>query len=94
AGAASGLINTVQQMGNALGLGLVSVVFFGTMSDHLTPARIGPAYVDAFQNALGWVAGVLAAIFLLMFALPGRPARHGEGGGAEDRTEEKEPVLV
>ncbi|MGV9897794.1 1-deoxy-D-xylulose-5-phosphate synthase, partial [Streptomyces tendae] len=31
-----------QQMGNALGLGLVSVVFFGTMGDHLTPARVGP----------------------------------------------------
>lgn len=72
AGAASGLINTVQQMGNALGLGLVSVVFFGTMSDRLTPDRIGPAYVDAFQNALGWVAAVMAVIFLLMFALPRR----------------------
>ncbi|MFE9178506.1 MFS transporter [Streptomyces sp. NPDC007126] len=94
AGAASGLINTVQQMGNALGLGLVSVVFFGTMSDHLTPARLGPAYVDAFQNALGWVAAVLTGIFLLMFALPGRPAQHVEGGRAEDRTEEKEPALV
>ncbi len=84
-GAASGLINTVQQMGNALGLGLVSVVFFGTMSDHLTPARIGAAYADGFQNALGWVAGVMGVIFLLMFALPRRPAQHVEGapgGGA------------
>ncbi|MCW1094633.1 MFS transporter [Streptomyces sp. RS2] len=98
AGSASGLINTVQQMGNALGLGLVSVVFFGTMGDHLAPARVGPAYVDAFQNALGWVAGVLAVIFLLMFALPGRPAQHVEGdrteGPAEDRAEEKDPALV
>ncbi|MFF4916408.1 MFS transporter [Streptomyces tendae] len=98
AGSASGLINTVQQMGNALGLGLVSVVFFGTMGDHLTPARVGPAYVDAFQNALGWVAGVLAVIFLLMFALPGRPAQHVDGdwtdGPAEDRAEEKDPALV
>ncbi|MCX5037248.1 MFS transporter [Streptomyces coelicoflavus] len=95
AGSASGLINTVQQMGNALGLGLVSVVFFGTMSDHLNPARIGPAYVDAFQNALGWVAAVLAVIFLLMFALPARPVQHVEGSGAEDRVEEeKEPALV
>ena len=40
-GSASGLINTVQQMGNALGLGLVSVVFFGTMSDHLPRGRGG-----------------------------------------------------
>lgn len=33
AGSASGLINTVQQMGTALGLGLVSVVFFGAIGD-------------------------------------------------------------
>ncbi|RDD89826.1 MFS transporter [Streptomyces parvulus] len=82
AGAASGLINTVQQMGNALGLGLVSVVFFGAMGDHLDPARLGPAYADAFRNALGWVAAVLAVIFLLMFALPRRPAQHVEGAAA------------
>ncbi|MEV6885719.1 MFS transporter [Streptomyces sp. NPDC051135] len=94
AGAASGLINTVQQMGNALGLGLVSVVFYGAMSDHLTPARLGPAYVDAFQNALGWVAAVLAVIFLLMFALPRRPAQHVEGSGADDPAEAREPALV
>ncbi|GHB37542.1 MFS transporter [Streptomyces viridiviolaceus] len=106
AGAASGLINTVQQMGNALGLGLVSVVFFGAMSDHLTPDRVGPAFVDAFQNALGWVAAVMGVIFLVMFALPGRPAQHVEGAEGEvpaepraeertePRTEEKETSLV
>lgn len=85
AGAASGLINTVQQMGNALGLGLVSVVFFGTMSDRLTPDRIGPAYVDAFQNALGWVAAVMAVIFLLMFALPRRGPARGRRPGRGQR---------
>ncbi|MFG2370900.1 MFS transporter [Streptomyces sp. NPDC048504] len=74
AGSASGLINTVQQMGNALGLGLVSVVFFGSIGDRLTPAEVGPAFVNAFQNALGWVAAVMFSIFLLMFALPGRAA--------------------
>ena len=78
-GSASGLINTVQQMGNALGFGLVSVVFFGSMSDHLTRPEVGPAFVDAFQNALVWVAVVMTAIFLLMFALPKRPAQHVEG---------------
>ncbi|MFD5007281.1 MFS transporter [Streptomyces mutabilis] len=102
AGSASGLINTVQQMGNALGLGLVSVVFFGTMSDDLAPARIGPAYADAFQNALGWVAAVLAVIFLLMSALPKRPAQHVEGaaeqeqagGATEGAATEKEAALA
>ncbi|MEU3979473.1 MFS transporter [Streptomyces sp. NPDC026672] len=74
AGSASGLINTVQQMGNALGLGLVSVVFFGRIADRLTPAGTGPAFVHAYQYALAWVAAVLFVIFLLMFALPKRPA--------------------
>ncbi|MEU3659380.1 MFS transporter [Streptomyces sp. NPDC032940] len=88
AGAASGLINTVQQMGNALGLGLVSVAFFGTMDDHLTRAALGPAYADAFQNALIWVAAVMGVIFLLMFALPKRPAQHVEGAeGPKDAAE-------
>lgn len=40
---------------------------------------------------------MLGVIFLLMFALPKRPAQHVEGGaGAEETpvTEEKERVLV
>nr|WP_236580209.1 MFS transporter [Streptomyces sp. HM190] len=77
AGSASGLISTVQQMGNALGLGLVAVVFFGAMDEPLVPAGIGPAFVDAFEHALGWVAAVLVVIFLLMFALPGHPVAAG-----------------
>ncbi|MEW2449035.1 MFS transporter [Streptomyces parvulus] len=98
AGAASGLINTVQQMGNALGLGLVSVVFFSAMGEHLDPARLGPAYADAFRNALGWVAAVLAVIFLLMFALPRRPAQHVEGAAAGEEpaaeAADTEPALA
>ncbi|MBW5254206.1 MFS transporter [Streptomyces sp. P01-B04] len=97
AGSASGLFNTVQQMGNALGLALVSVIFFGTMGDKLTPPEIGPAFADAFEHSLWWVAGVLAVIFLVMFALPARPKEHVEGGdeSAEPFDEPvQEPVLT
>ncbi|WP_326661142.1 MFS transporter [Streptomyces sp. NBC_00385] len=97
AGSASGLFNTVQQMGNALGLALVSVVFFGAMGDRLTPPEIGPAFADAFEHSLWWVAGVLAVIFLVMFALPARPKQHVEGGdeSAEPFDEPvQEPVLT
>ncbi len=96
-GSASGLINTVQQMGYALGLGLVSVVFFGELGDDLLPAQLGPAFVDAFQHAMGWVAGVMTVIFLLMFALPKRPAQHVEGTAETDpavQAEAKEPEFV
>ncbi|MEK8143697.1 MFS transporter [Streptomyces sp. M10(2022)] len=80
-GSASGLFNTVQQMGTALGLGLVSVVFFGAIGDRMAPPEaVGPAFVDAFQQSLWWVTGVLAVIFLLLFALPARPRVHVEGG--------------
>ncbi|AWT43835.1 MULTISPECIES: MFS transporter [Streptomyces] len=93
-GSASGLINTVQQMGNALGLGLVSVVFFGEIGDRLTAQQVGPAFVSAFQHALGWVAALMAGIFLLMFALPRRPAQHVEGGAEAPVAQAKEPELV
>ncbi|MFF7778621.1 MFS transporter [Streptomyces tanashiensis] len=103
AGSASGLINTTGQMGNALGLGLVSVVFFGTIDDEKlakAPAEVGAAFTDAFQNSLGWAAGVLAVIFLVMFALPAKPKQHLEGGGDDEvvadetATVEKESVLA
>ncbi|MGV9315458.1 MFS transporter [Streptomyces sp. NPDC003691] len=81
AGSASGLISTVQQMGTALGLGLVAVVFFGSVDEErLTPATAGTAFSQAFENSLWWIVAVLAVIFLLMFALPARPAQHLEGG--------------
>ncbi|MCX5381893.1 MFS transporter [Streptomyces sp. NBC_00083] len=95
-GSASGLINTVQQMGNALGLGLVSVVFFGSIGDGLTPPRLNQAFVDGFQHSLWYVAGVLAVIFLVMFALPARPKQHVEGAIDEsellDLTKDAQPV--
>jgi len=93
-GSASGLLNTVQQMGNALGLGLVSVVFFGEIGDRLRPTEVGPAFANAFQHALWWVVAVMAVIFLLMFALPRRPAQHVEGVEASSDQVTKEPELV
>ncbi len=102
AGSASGLINTVQQMGTALGLGLVSVVFFGVIDERVAPSRIPGEFTDGFQNALWWVTGVLGVIFLLMFALPAKPKQHVEGGDEEVPAGElpegelprKEPVLI
>ncbi|MDJ0460554.1 MFS transporter [Streptomyces sp. H27-C3] len=83
-GSASGLINTMQQTGNALGLGLVSVVFFGVIDDGLAPGQMGMAFVDAFQNALWWAVGVLVIIFGLMFALPAHSRAAVEDGDGDD----------
>jgi EmrB/QacA subfamily drug resistance transporter len=85
AGSASGLINTTGQMGTALGLGLVSLVFFGSIDEEqLAPVPVGSAFAQAFENSLWWVAAVLGVIFLVMFALPARPKQHMEGDATED----------
>ncbi|MCX4511453.1 MFS transporter [Streptomyces sp. NBC_01619] len=101
AGSASGLINTTGQMGNALGLGLVSVVFFGVIDEKplTSQGAVGRAFADAFQGSLWWVVAVLAVIFAVMFALPARPKQHLEGAdasgeGAGAGTEEQELVLT
>ncbi|MET9516808.1 MFS transporter [Streptomyces sp. NPDC002994] len=95
AGSASGLINTMGQMGNALGLGLVSVVFFGVIDDGLAPNALGMAFVDAFQNALWWTTAVLVVIFCVMFALPARPRVGAEGAEAAGTPAAKgEPALT
>ncbi|MEV8324104.1 MFS transporter [Kitasatospora sp. NPDC056731] len=110
AGSASGLINTVQQMGNALGLALVSVAFFGAMDDVVAPEAMGTAFGGAFVHAMWWVAGALLVVFLLMFALPRRkavapagadaagavdaPATAAGTAGGADPTDEREPVLA
>ncbi|MGW4895272.1 MFS transporter [Kitasatospora sp. NPDC004240] len=105
AGSASGLINTVNQLGLALGLGLVSVAFFGVLDEAAPGTAAGVAYGEAFTHALWWVLGVLAVVFLLMFALPRRRAaavpEEGAavaGGAAQDGSARdeaaKEPALV
>ncbi|MFE5584475.1 MFS transporter [Kitasatospora sp. NPDC056531] len=94
AGSASGLINTVQQVGNALGLGLVSVAFFGAMDDVVAPDAVGTAFGGAFTNALWWVAGVLLAVFLLMFALPRKRAAGGVAAAGDAAEQEQQPVLI
>ncbi|MFF5446854.1 MFS transporter [Streptomyces sp. NPDC012888] len=87
AGSASGLINTTGQMGNALGLGLTSVVYFGFIGDEHV---FGPQYVEAFRSALWWVVAVMLVIFTVMFALPRKQAA-GVGHEAEAGALTEEP---
>ncbi|MGW1075774.1 MFS transporter [Streptomyces sp. NPDC002537] len=87
AGSASGLINTTQQLGNAVGLGLVSVAFFGVV-DKADPRQRPAADIfgEAFTHSLWWVAGGLVVVFGLMFLLPKRKTAEAaaeEGAGQE-----------
>ncbi|MFD0355214.1 MFS transporter [Streptomyces sp. NPDC127110] len=79
AGSASGLINTTGQTGNALGLALTSVVFFGSIEDDRI---LGVPYAEAFRGALWWVVAVLVVIFAVMFVLPRRQIPMSEREGA------------
>jgi EmrB/QacA subfamily drug resistance transporter len=69
AGAASGVLNTTRQLGQAFGVAVVGVVFFGILDE-------GPATPELAERALGdsvWLAiGLFALSFLASFLLPPR----------------------
>ncbi|MFC5722034.1 MFS transporter [Streptomyces gamaensis] len=94
AGSASGLINTVQQLGNAIGLGLVSVAFFGVV-DKADPRHeaLADIFGGAFTNALWWVVGGLVVVFALMFLLPSGN-RTAPAAGEEREPAEAEVVAA
>ncbi|HEX4110408.1 MAG TPA: MFS transporter [Solirubrobacteraceae bacterium] len=74
AGAASGALSTVQQVGNALGVAVTGVIFFVARSHGLGPA---------FSLSEGELAGVLLAVALLSRLLPRGHDLPGHGA-AED----------
>jgi EmrB/QacA subfamily drug resistance transporter len=71
AGLASGLINTSQQVGGALGLAILASVAFSTIGDLAATGQTGPAaltegYADAFLVGAGIaVLGLIATLVLI-----------------------------
>ncbi|MDQ2588934.1 MFS transporter [Saccharothrix yanglingensis] len=75
AGSASGLVGATGQVGAALGVVLVGLVFFGSTT----------GYAAAFERALWLLVGLMAAVALLLCALPG-PIRSGAPPSADPVT--------
>ena len=63
AGAASGMLTTVQNVGNALGVAITGVIFFGALH---------AGYAHAFELAVGELALTLVAVAALSRLLPPR----------------------
>jgi predicted MFS family arabinose efflux permease len=76
AGAASGVLATAQQIGNALGVAIIGVVFFGAVEG-------GHAVPDAFRTSLLWLAAGSVLVATLIQALPRGERAQSESAAAE-----------
>jgi predicted MFS family arabinose efflux permease len=73
AGAAGGVLTTVGQVGNALGVAVLGVVFFTRLESSFADGGTGLiAYGGAFTTILPWQAACYIAAAALMFLLPRR----------------------
>jgi hypothetical protein len=93
-GAASGVLNTAQRIGSALGIALVATVLFGTL--HVA----GPSHaaaVDAFSHSFKIATlvnlGMIVAAVLLVFAMP-HGAMRDEGQRVGDAGRHADPAAV
>ncbi|ORT56061.1 MFS transporter [Streptomyces sp. CB03238] len=91
AGSASGLTNTTMQLGQAVGVALSSVVFFGHLGPG-DPATQAHAMPDAFTGSLWYVAAAFVASFALLFTLPRRAATTSPERTAKKAEPQPQPI--
>jgi len=75
AGAASGVIATMQRLGSAIGIAIIGSVFFGTLAipaGRPTAADLAAAFTHSATSALAVSASFAVVAFVLVFALPRR----------------------
>ncbi len=72
AGAASGVIGTMQRIGAAAGIAVIGSVFFGNIGPIAGPADLPGAFAAAATPALAVSAALAFVAFLLVFTLPKR----------------------
>jgi EmrB/QacA subfamily drug resistance transporter len=84
AGAASGVIGTMQRLGSAIGVAVVGSVFFGTLvlpEGRPSAADVATAFTDSAAASLAVSAAFAVVAFALVFTLPKHIDR-GYGGPA------------
>jgi EmrB/QacA subfamily drug resistance transporter len=83
AGSASGVVNTVMQVGSAVGIAVVGVVFFGLVEAADPDASPALVLTEATQQTLWFHVLAFGAAGALSFLLPRRAATRSEEGTAE-----------
>jgi EmrB/QacA subfamily drug resistance transporter len=81
AGAASGVIGTMQCVGSAIGIAIIGTVIFGTLHVKPGPHAVALAFAHGATLAMAVSAALSVAAFALVFALP--TTADSNGGGAE-----------
>jgi len=66
AGTAAGVLSSVQQVGNAVGVAVIGIVFYGAAGS----ARTGTGIVRAFQASIPYLVGFAIAVAVLVQLLP------------------------
>ena len=89
AGLASGLINTSQQIGGAVGIALLSTIAVSTTDDALATGTAAPlALTDGFRAAFWAAAAIMfAGVLVSVFLVRGRDLQHQEAGVVEPALE-------
>lgn len=80
AGAASGVLNTMQRLGTAIGIAVIGSILFGTLnvtSSMPTPSELATAFAHSAMLAMGTSAALTFLALLLIFALPKNISAHG-----------------
>ncbi len=96
AGAASGVIATMQRLGSAIGIAIIGSVFFGTLSlpttGRPTATDLAIGFTHSATSALSVSAAFSVVAFLLVFALPKRVESGPRTSDSE--TDQAPPALV
>lgn len=73
AGAASGVLGTMQRIGSAIGIAVIGSVLFGTLDVRPGPNALADAFGRSTRYAIGVSVILTVVSFLLAFAVPGAP---------------------